>query len=85
MRILDINRTHKLALVGDDHLTDINYVRLDTLPADAVPEEDFAYVHLKQAHYCAQHVVLGLSVNRALPELAGWQRWDACAKYWTRT
>ena len=80
-RILDINTQHKLMLVADQQLSNIRY---EPLAEGAVAEDELFFVHLKQAHYCAQHITQGLYVVRRYPEVTGWQRWDEAAKHWER-
>ena len=84
MRTIDTNPLHKLALVQDSeawHSADANtrYVALDEAPA--LEKEALAETYLRQLHYVASHVAVGLFIHDRVDAQGarfprtGWMRW----------
>jgi hypothetical protein len=76
--VLDRNERHGLALVCPDRWQEgpADYVPL-TDDLRALPLEEVFYPYLRQLHYCATHMPVGVYVTQSVPKVPGWERLDA--------
>jgi hypothetical protein len=75
--VLDRNEQHGLALVTPGAWSEgpADYVPL-TDELRALPIEEVFFTYLRQLHYCATHMPVGVYVCEAVPRVTGWERLD---------